>query len=176
MSESKLEELRRIIADTDLPIAERRVAADHAVKLQLAAVAEPPEDDARVLELRTPWTETGKLEVLKNVYASGWKGRNLALGWDESGPTIREAKKRVHERYRMRAVLAVIVDKSLNDLEKIAGCQYVLDQLHPRSYYHANAFTPEKMLAAILPDNAMKWIPWRKVPVERPPKSLADVW
>jgi hypothetical protein len=70
------------------------------------------------------------------------------------------------------------VDESAHRLERLEACRRVLDDhLHPHDFYRKN-YDAEKMLANVLPANALKWGSWRtgKVPVVRPPRDLADVW
>lgn len=171
----KLQDLRALIADESITLAGRTVAAEHAVQLQLASVPAPAEDDAEVVELLKTWADDGSLGSL---LPTAWKQRNLASGWSESGPTLSQARKWVHDRLRLRALLGIIVDEesASHRLERLEACRCVLETLHPRNFYRVNTYTPERMLAEIKPYTAVKWGTGGKVPVQRPPREIADAW
>jgi hypothetical protein len=175
MSSSKLEALRTAIADESIPLSERRTAAEHYVAEMVDAIPAPAEDNAEVAELVTPWTDGG---TLGSFAPMAWKQHNLAYGWRESGPTVAQAIKRVHDRLRLRVMLGVVVDENAHHLERLEACRRVLDELHPQNFYRRNGYDAERMLAKVLPATATKYAAWDKppAPVERPPQTLADVW
>jgi hypothetical protein len=170
----KLDQLRAAIADESIPLTERRTAAEHLVTAVVDAVPEPEEDNAEVVELLTPWTDDG---TLGSIAPMAWKQRNLVYDWHESGPSLAQARKHVHDRLRFRALLAVVVDESAHRLTRLEACRVILDEhLHPQGYHRKNNYNAEKLLEKILPPDAMKWTASGKVPVVRPPMTLADVW
>lgn len=172
---NKLDQLRTAIADESLGLPERRTAAEHLIVEMLDAVPVPGDDNAEVVELLTPWTDDG---TLGSIAPMAWKQRNLAYGWRESGSTLAQAIKRVHDRHKLRAVLGVVVDESAHRLERLEACRRVLDELHSQNFYRRNGYDAERMLAKVLPASATKHSGWNKppVPVTRPPMTLADVW
>jgi hypothetical protein len=172
---NKLDQLRTAIADESLGLPERRTATELYVAGLVDAVPAPAEDDAEVVELVTPWTDDG---TLGSIAPLAWKQRNLAYGWHESGPSLAQARKHVHDRLKFRALLAVVVDESEHRLERLEACRRVLDELHPQNFYRVNGYTPERMLDRVLPATATKYggLFQPSVPVMRPPMTLADVW
>lgn len=168
-SQNQLEGLRQVIANESLSLTERRVAADHAIQLQLAAVdaEDVPGDDAEIVELTHPWTDAKIGALMESI--TGWvstKGFSLA-----------EAKKTVMRRRRLRMLLAIVVDVAKNKQERLAACREVLStHLHPSGNFHRNGYDESRLLDTILPSTAYKWTSTGKMRVERPPKTLADVW
>jgi hypothetical protein len=173
-TETQIDELRKIIADEQVSITERKAVAEHLVQLVVDAVPAPGEDHAGVVELRTPWRDDGSLGSLAPV---AWRARNEVYGWAPSGPTLPQAIKRVHDGLKFVALLAVVVDEDAHRLEKLAACNAVLhDHLDPRNFYRVNGYDAEKMLSTVKAANATKSTSAGKVPVVRPPQCMADVW
>jgi len=174
MSNEKIEGLRALLADESLPLAERKTAAELCIAALVDAVQAPGPDEAEVVELRTPWKGDART---CNFLSDAWKQRNVVYGWHETGPTLSQALKRVAELLRLRALLGVIVDDSAHKLERLAACRALLDEhLDPRNHYRRNNFTAEDLLARVLPAGAYKWTAKGRVPVVRPPQTLADCW
>ncbi len=174
MITEKLEDLRQIVADEGTNITTRHVAAARYIAELVDAVPVPADDDAEVLKLRTaPPANRVQLDSHVLSYRRIW---NEAHGWNPDGPTTVQARKHVRERRQFQEVLGVVVADSAHRLEKLAACQYVLDQLHSRNFYRMNGYTAEKMLEKVQLPTATKWTSAGEVPVERPPKTLADVW
>jgi hypothetical protein len=165
MTMSKIELLRAAIRDESLPTAERIAAAEHYATALMDAVEMPADDDPEVLGLQQPWKD----RVLADLMS---KGTGVAV----NGETPSDAKKIVMERKRLRALLRIIVDEAAHRLEKLAACQRVLGD-HPGFHnWGVNGYTPERLLAEVLPVGSFKWTSTGKCPVQRPPMSLADVW
>jgi hypothetical protein len=169
MITEKLEDLRQIVADEGTNITTRQVAAARYVTELVAAVPVPSDDDEQVIKLRTA-PPANHDPGFRRIW-------NESHGWSHDGPTVAQAKKYVRERRQFRAVLGIVTDESAHRLEKLAACQHILDTLHPRNFLRMNNFTPEKMLEKVLSPDAKKTIYMgEKVPVERPPQTMADVW
>lgn len=173
----RLAQLRAVVANEGVTVPERTKAAEHYVELLVSAVLEPKDTDAEVIELLAVPPDKGESRFT-DLLQTARELRNKSFGWAESGPTVRQAKERVHNRLRLRKLLSVIVTESELKMIRVEACQRVLtDHLHERGFHRANGFTAEMMFAAIQPSNAMKWSGLLKqVPVERPPITLADVW
>lgn len=172
-SNVKLDGLRAAIADESLGLPAQRTAAQHYIAAIIDAVQEPGDDHAEVIELRTPWKDGG---TLGGIAPLAWKQRNLSYGWHEGGPTLTQARRRVHDHLKLRALLAVVVDESAHRLGRLEACRRVLDDLHPQNVCRVNGYDAERMLSTVLPATAQKWKASLKVPVERPPREFADVW
>ncbi|WP_158788595.1 hypothetical protein [Granulicella sp. L46] len=175
ISSEKLDDLRALISDESITLAGRMVAAEHAVRLQVAAVPEPTEDHAEVQELLKPWPRETALErQFAEMFEGATGGRSLN-GW-----SLKDALVKVKERLVFRAFLAIVVDESIHRLERLEACRVILeDHLHPQNTFRFNRLSPEMMLERVLPDTTMKssgYLSEPKVPVERPPQSLEDVW
>ncbi|MBS1799553.1 MAG: hypothetical protein JSS95_06970 [Acidobacteria bacterium] len=171
MSNEQIEGLRAIIANTSLTEKERSNAAAHAVQLQLSAVEAQgvADDDDEVAELMSP--KDGLFGTCWPFYVERITGRRADRF------TLHEAKKIVLRRKLLRVLLTIVVDESNEELERLAACQEVFDtHLDPRHAFKINAHNAPRLLAAVLPATALKWMDKGKVPVERPPKTLADVW
>lgn len=162
---TKYELLSAAIRDESLPLSERKTAAEHYISELVDAVPVPADDDSEVTELMQPWRD-------KKLATSFEK---LTNGLSTHGETLVNAKRTVLRRRRLRAVLAVIVDGSAHLLEQLAACQKVLDDHLCAKFIHNN-FDPERMLASVVAPSAHKWTSRSKVPVERPPVTLSDVW
>jgi hypothetical protein len=160
---SNIGELRVVIADESLGLPERRAAAEHYLAELVEAVPAPAEDDAEVVELRTPWKAEGEMGKFMQ---SGWRSRNTVYGWSPDGPTLTQAKLHVHDRMKLRALLGIIVDDSAHHLERLEACRGVLGRLSLQNFYRVNGYTPERMLAEVKPDTELK----------RPPREFSDVW
>ena len=168
------QQLRAAVSNVALPIGERQSAAEHLVRLMVAGVPVPADDDAEILELRTPWKDDGKLG--SNAPAA-CRARNEVFGWHVDGPTLSQAKRHVHDRHMLRLLLAIIVDESVHRLERLEACRVVLgDNLRPRSPQRRNNYSPEKLLAEVLPSGAFKLTASGRAKVSRPPLAVADVW
>jgi hypothetical protein len=166
----EISQLRAAVEDTALPLSERKDAAEHLVKVVVKAVPDPADDDPEVVELRTPWENT---EITK-LFSKGPNTVPL------SGHSLPDAKAKVLQRRTLRAALAVVVDSTANQLERLAACERILED-HPQiSKWRYNSYTPERMLVEVLPADSVKWdaLSWRRgpVPVVRPPRELSDVW
>jgi hypothetical protein len=176
MSNAEFEALRAVVADESLSLVERKQAAEHYVAGLVDAVPAPAEDDAEVVELVTPWKDDGPLG---GTAPMAWRACNEVYGWHKDGPTLAQARKRVHNGLRLRVLLGVAVDTSAHRLTRLEVCRVILDEhLDPRNFYRVNSYTPEQMLAKVMPASATKYGGWNKppVPVTRPPMTLADVW
>lgn len=156
--------LRLVLADETLPIQSRQAAAEHLIKLVIESVQEPANDNQEVLKLQQPWENREFAAMFANSVAV-------------DGESPAEAKRIVRQRNRLRAVLAVVVDESAHRLERLAACQKVLDDT-PRTNWPANGYTPDGLLAEVLPAGTLRWAGLFKeqVPVNRPPKGISDVW
>jgi len=168
-SNEKVADLRELIADESLSINERKLAAEHAVRLQLEDVelTGVPDDDPEIVELMTPWAD----QTLAAMCASVTNGRSVN-GWN-----LTDAKKTVLRRLALRALLAVVVDEAAHRLERLAACQVILDEhLHPRNVLRINGYDAERLLDAVVSADAVKWTSEGQRTVERPPQTLADVW
>lgn len=174
MSIEKLEDLRQIIADENTNISTRKVAAEHLVAAMVNAVEEPADDDAEVVKLRTPLRTDDP--VMGNLYRTAWIVWNASFGWSETGPTLAQARKHVHEWHRQRVVLTLVVDESAHQLERLAATQHVLDHLDARNFYRINGYSAQQLLNRVLAPNALRWTGKGELPVFRPPMSFADVW
>jgi hypothetical protein len=165
MSSKKIQELRQIVRDEQASIIDRRVVAEHMMQVLVDSVAEPADDDPEVLGLRQPWKDRLLAEIMS-------KGTSVAV----NGETLVEAKKMVMERRRLRALLDIIVDETAHRLEKLAACERILGDNPGFHNWGLNGYTPEHLLAMVLPVGSFKWTSTGKRPVQRPPMSLADVW
>ncbi len=164
------------MADEQVSLAERKAVAEHLIQLVVDAEPVPGDDHAEVMELRTPWTDDGPLG---SIAPMAWKQRNISYGWSADGPTLAQARKRVHDRLKLRTLLAVMVDEAAHRLERVAACQAVLhDHSDPHGFHRKNDCDAEKLLDKVLPPTATKFGGWNepRVPVVRPPQCLADVW
>jgi hypothetical protein len=171
-STDELAALRAVVEDNSKPQNERSAAAGLIVTLTVDAVADPTDEDAEVVKLRTPSDDGGPLS---DVMAAVTQGRSRT-GW-----SLADARAEVFERHRLRAVLAVVVDEAAPNMIRLAACQTVLDQfMHPNGRYRQGAYSPERLLAEVVPADAFKHTSQSmfkgKVPVCRPPKTFADVW
>jgi hypothetical protein len=165
MSSKKIQELRQIVRDEQASIIDRKVVAEHMMQVLVDSVPEPSDDDPEVLRLRQPWKDRALADIMA-------KGAGVAV----NGETLSDAKEAVFGRKKLRAVLDVIVDEAAHRLEKLAACQRVLGD-HPGFHnWGLNGYTPEHLLAVVLPVGSFKWTSTGKHPVQRPPMSLADVW
>lgn len=165
---TELAALRAIIADEAKPLAERTAAAALAVQLTVDGIPDPADDHSEVVTLMTPWDDGGPLS---NVIATVTKGLS------RTGYPLAEARAHVLQRHKLRAVLALVVDVTAHKLIRLAACQTMLDSfLHPNGRHRLNAYTPERLLAAVVPADGHKWTSAGKEPVERPPQVVADVW
>jgi hypothetical protein len=177
VSSEKLEVLRVVIADESLPIAERKVAAEHAVQVQLSAVPEPDDNDDAVAALRTPSVPINAHPVVVKLTQDSMGFWYELQGWLSTGPTLPQARQHVHKSHKLRLLLRVIVDKAADRLERLAACRVVLDDhIHPRGKFRVNHYGEERLLDLVLPPTATKWAPGGNRPVERPPMGLDDVW
>jgi len=162
---TKYELLSAAIRDESLPLLERKTAAEHYILELVNAVPVPADDTPEVIELMKPW----KNEAFAASFAK------LTNGISTTGHTLANAKNTVLRRRRLRTVLEVIVDEQAHRLQQLAACKKVLDE-HLCSRFAYNHYSPEKMLDAVIPATAFKWTSEGKAPVERPPRTLADVW
>lgn len=162
---NKIEDLKQIIADEGMELTKRGTAAELYIAELVDTVALPGDDDLEVIERMKPWNDRA-LADLVSPSGAGTNGESLA-----------DARKTVFRRRKLRALLYVVVDKEAHRLERLAACKVVLDEhLHNRNRFVMNNFNESRMLDAVLPANAMKWTASGKVPVCRPPQTLADVW
>jgi hypothetical protein len=175
MSNRTLEDLRAAVADDNLPVAERRIAAEHYIAALVDSVPEPGPDDPEVIELKAPWKSSGNPDI-DELYAYAHGVVNEDLGWDKSGPTVAQAKTYIREQRKFQALLVVAADEMEPCILRLAACRAVLNDLDPRSAYRRNGHSAQQMLDAIKPLTATKWEGMRKVPVSRPPKGFTDLW
>lgn len=169
MNNEKVADLRELIADESISINERKLAAEHAIRLQLedVEIVGVQDDDHEVIELTTPWAD----QTLAAMCSSVTNGRSVN-GWN-----LTDAKKTVKRRLALRALLAVVVDESKDRLERLAACRVILDEhLHPRNTFRMSSYNEERLLDAVVSADAMKWTSEGQRLVERPPQTLADVW
>jgi hypothetical protein len=158
----KIADLMKIVSDSQVSIIDRRAVAEHVVQLAIDGVPEPQNNDQEVLERMKPWTDQ-KLAALMG----GGKGETLA-----------DAKAEVWKRNRVRAVLAIIADDKQPHVLREAACARILAD-HPQiSKWRYNSYTADRLLAEALSSTAMKFGGLFKpdIPVERPPRSFADLW
>jgi hypothetical protein len=175
-TQTQVDELRKIIADEALPLAERKAVAEHLVQIIVDAVSAPADDHAGVVALMTPPEWDGPMAEYQPTVQ---RILNEQRGWASSGPMLPQAKRYVHNGLKFVALLAVVVDGEAHRLERLEACRRVLeDYLSPRNFYRENHYDAEKMLSKVLPATALKWGAWDKgkVPVVRPPQCMADVW
>ena len=165
---NQLEPLRTVVEDESLDIAARRAAAAHVVQLVVDGVPDPSDDDLEVVQLCTPWAD----QELAKLASEGTGGRSVN-GW-----SLSDARQRVLTRLKVRAVLDIVVDEAAHKLIRLASCQTMLDTfMNPNGHYRRNAYTAERLLAAIIPAGSQKWVSGgRKEQVVRPPRDLGDVW
>jgi hypothetical protein len=164
----KKETLRAVVEDEKLNISERSAAAALFVELTVDGVPDPADDHPEVVTLITPWDDGGPLS---DVIATVTKGLS------RTGYPLAEARAHVLQRHKLRAVLALIVDTAVPRLIRLAACQTALDSYLPAKGRHRlNAYTAERLLAAVIPADGYKWTSTGKKPVERPPQVIADVW
>ena len=170
--------LRAFVGNESLGTAQRRDAAEMLVGLKLNAVPEPADDDPEVAELRTPWPDDASLGA---VLPMAWRQRNIAYGWPSEGPSVAQARKHIHKRVKLRALLAVVVDEKENRLVRLAACDAVVREHSPKGALRNVHKSAEEMLSAVKPSTASKWVAGpngfpEQVLVSRPPQSMADVW
>jgi hypothetical protein len=115
---NKLDLLKTAIADESIPLAERRTAAEHLVTALVDAVPAPAEDDAEVVELVTPWKDDGPLG---GTAPMAWRACNEVYGWHKDGPTLAQARKRVHNGLRLRVLLEPVHDLVTSGAVGLAG-------------------------------------------------------
>ena len=160
-------QLRIVIADEQKPLPVRQAAAELLIQ-QIAEAAEQvpvADDDPEAIELMAPFQDS---ELMKMMFPS-YKPSTLA-----------QTKKTVAERRKLRAVLAAVVDESAHQLERLAGCAWVLEARPEISRWRMNQYGPEKLLSTVIPPDGVKWTSRSlfegPTPVLRPPQSLQDVW
>lgn len=157
---SSIHDLMKLVNDSNLSILDRAAVAEHVVTLAMDAVPEPQDDDPEVLKRMQPW-EDPKLAALMG----GGKGENLA-----------DAKAEVWKRHRTRAVLAIIANEQEPHVLREAACAWILAD-HPIAKWKHNNYDPQRLLAEMLPPSGTKVVAFgEKVPVERPPRGLQDLW
>jgi hypothetical protein len=164
-----IEKVRMAIADESLPDVERRELAEHLIELQIAAVTAEgiQSDDPEVITLMQPWDNT----ALAASAAEATGGRSVN-GW-----CLKDARTKVLERHRLRVLLSTICDDAAHHLERLAACTVILDGYLPiQGKHRRGGYTPEKLLSEVLPTSATKWKSAGRLPVQRPPRSYADVW
>jgi len=136
------------------------------------AVPVPSADDPEVVELQKPWSDP----FLAQMGAEVTGGRSL------TGYTLKDAVETVHKRHQLRAVLAVVVDDTAHRLERLAACQVILDDAHPKGVWRINNYSAETLLEKVEWRGRytanMKREYYRADPPkgERPPMELQDVW
>jgi hypothetical protein len=171
MDEQQAMQLRSVTADEGQSLPARRAAAEHLIGLHVEAVeaAGVSDDDPEVSALRTPWKDA----ELASMFCKSPDGPPLK-GWPLS-----DAKSKVLDRRKLRALLAVVVDEKAHPLERLAACEKVLRD-YPVGKWRMNSYTAARLLAEILPADSVKWDSdsWRRGPiqVQRPPMELKDVW
>ena len=163
----KTNTLRAVVDNEALSIEERKDAAALFVTLTVETVTDPADDNPEVAALRQPWDD----KFLAECAAPATNGRSLT-GW-----SLPDAREHVAKRHRQRVVLALIVDEALPRLIRLAACQTMLDSfLHPNGRHRKGAYSPERLLSEVAPADAYKWTTQGKLPVSRPPLTVADVW
>jgi hypothetical protein len=177
MSTAAIEELRVVVADESVGMAARRDAAAHLTKLHLASIEEVSDTDEEVLELMKPWRrDTAAYALMADWGAEATKGRSMN-GW-----SLIDAKAEVTKRRKLRALLSVVVNAGLSELEKVAAIDTLIaDYLHPEGVHRKNRYTPERMLDAVKAPTATRHYHDMDgnaylAPVQRPPMQFSDVW
>ncbi|SFS10825.1 hypothetical protein SAMN05421771_1853 [Granulicella pectinivorans] len=166
MHNPELDQLHSVVENDEVPMQKRRDAADHLIEMAVEGVPEPRNDDQEVLARMTPWSDGPvKSLVLGISFAKAALGENLA-----------DAISEVQKVHRLRSVLAVVVDESAHRLERLAACQWVLANYGHISKWRANNYGAQNLLAEVSFPTATKWTYDGKLPVERPPLELKDVW
>jgi hypothetical protein len=169
---TKIDGLRSLVADESLPLTERRDAAAYVIRLMVESIPVPKADDDEVVELQKPWHDP----FLAELGAAATFGRSLS-GW-----SLKDAIAEVHRCHQLRAVLSIVVDDTAHRLERLAACQYVLDNSHPEGTWRRNNYSPENLLDKVewrvrcKPNGGFEH--YRADPPKgaRPPMSLSDVW
>jgi hypothetical protein len=171
-TETKINELRAIIADEQVGITERRAVAAHVVRLQAETVEDASPDDPEVVALKQPWPrDTAVDREIADQWSRVTNGRSVN-GWSEA-----DALAKTTERHRLRVLLALIVDECLHRLERLAACQAVIDShLRSQGSLRNAALTAESLLAKVIPPDAVKWTDKGMMSVVRPPREYADLW
>lgn len=161
---NKLQQLREIVRDETRPAQERKTAAEHYITAMVDGVLAPVDDDNEVQSQMKPWADG----PMKNFWSDFPKLTD--------GCSLSDARKEVHTRNQLRAVLAVVTDGTVHRLEQLAACQWLLDNYGHIQKWSLNHCTSEKLLDTVVEPTAYKWTSSGKLPVERPPKSMQDVW
>jgi hypothetical protein len=152
----------KIVRDSSVSIIDRRAVAGHIVQLAIDAVPQPENNDQEVVKRMQPWTDQ-KLAALMG----GGKGETLA-----------DAKAEVWKRNRVRAVLAIVADETQPHALREAACARILAD-HPQiAKWRMNNYDAARLLSEVLAPGAVKFGGLFKpdIPVERLPKSFADLW
>ncbi len=171
----KIADLMKIVGDSSVSIIDRRAVAEHVVQLAIDAVPEPADDDSEVVTLRKnyckPWSD-----ALADSFRKAW---NEKLKWPANdGPTLTQARAHIQDRRRVQAVLAIIADGSQPHVLRESACARILAD-HPQiAKWRMNNYDAARLLSEVLAPDAVKFGGLFKpdIPVERPPKSFADLW
>ncbi|WP_047495871.1 hypothetical protein [Terriglobus sp. TAA 43] len=163
---SNIDQLREIVRDDARPGTEREVAAELLITELVDAVQMPSDDDDEVVAHTQPWLDG----AIKNLFNTGPAASIV------NGKSLTAARTKVHEDRRLRAVLAIVVDDSTERLERLAACRWLLKTYSFIRRWAVNHYTPERLLETVLTADAHKWTSQGKRRVDRPAKSLQDVW
>lgn len=141
---SNIEQLRAVIDNESLPLAERKQAAQLLVSGLVDAVPEPQDDDAQVVALLTCPSADG---TLGHIAPLAWQVSNECRGWARSGGTLTQARRHVHEKRRGELLKTIYQDRDRHGLEREAAAQRLLDALPPLSMERRNGITAQRLVA-----------------------------
>jgi hypothetical protein len=158
MMSKQVQDLRALVADESLDTTARRNAANLLTALVVAAVLEPPDDDAEVVALLKPWPRDTEYNTwIADVAAECTHGHSIT-GWP-----LKDARAEVLRRHKERMLLGIAVDETANRLERVAAIQLILDDDRAPDFWKRNGFTAEKMLTTMRPHS-------------HPPSKPSDLW
>jgi hypothetical protein len=170
MMKSEIDQLRSVVRDEAVPVAERREAATLLVELAAKAVPTVTADDPEVRSLTAPWPRETEPEVTTAAIFSSYSG----------GMPSPDALATVQGRWVLRSQLAAVLDVSLPELERLETVRAILAGLPEGHALKLNGATPEKLLTTVdRPDAQRQYMVdgrYEYRPVSRPPVCLDDVW
>ena len=175
-SYTEIDVLRTTVTLDSQPMTARQNAATLVVKLVHDGVPAPADSDLEVLKLTTPKDRSKETDDQRNVNDLLAK----MLGNTALGLTVAKAKSAVHDRHRLHAVLALIVDEGVHRLIRLAACLHILDSNPQIGLWAKNGYSASKLLDTVVPAGSLKYTSRSifdgPMQVERPPLVLADVW
>ena len=115
-SNFELDQLRTVVSNESLPLTERKDAAAHAVRLMIAAITEPANDDPEVVKLMQPWPRETELDrQIADLFARTSDGRGT------NGYTLADAKATVLKRRKRLLIVALAESETENPLVRDAA-------------------------------------------------------